>query len=60
MLEGTSTTGACISSRWQRPIYWARRADGPVHDPKCCKSHIIMSSHWMGLVLNFSYVPVLV
>jgi len=50
MLPGASSPGACISSRWQLPLHWARRGDGPMREEKCCKSHIIMASHWMSLI----------
>ena len=50
VLPGAARAGACISSQWQRPVYWARSSDGPMLAKKCCTAYTLMSAQWNALV----------
>lgn len=49
VLPDAERSGACVSERSQRPIYWARTGDGPV-TRKCCSTYALMSARWNGLL----------
>lgn len=49
-LPGTLYLGACLSSTWRSPVYWARPGDGPILARKCCNSYVMMAAQWNALL----------